>query len=217
MPGQERAADRGARRGRALIAELGRELHNARLQHGLSQEAVGRAAGLSDTEIGRIERGQIAAVSVVNLARLAGVVGLELSARAYPTGAPIRDKAHIALLGRLRERVAQTFTWQTEVPLGPAGDLRAWDALLGLGRERVGVEAETRITDLQAVARRLALKGRDGRVAPVVLLLANTRTNRAALRNVDDSIPGSFPISAPAALAALRDGRILEGNAVILL
>jgi hypothetical protein len=59
----------------------------------------------------------------------------------------------------LRERVAQTFIWQTEVPLGPAGDLRAWDALLGLSRERVGVEAETRITDLQAVARRLALKG----------------------------------------------------------
>ncbi|HLY12808.1 MAG TPA: helix-turn-helix transcriptional regulator, partial [Candidatus Limnocylindrales bacterium] len=81
MPSRERIVDRGTRRGTALVAELGRELRQARVEHGLSQSFVGHAVGLSDTEVGRIERGLIRTVSIVQLARLLGVVGLELSAR----------------------------------------------------------------------------------------------------------------------------------------
>ena len=60
MGGQERAADRGARHGRAILAELGRELRAARMTRGLSQQAVARATGLSRSTIQRIEAGAAA-------------------------------------------------------------------------------------------------------------------------------------------------------------
>lgn len=217
MPPRERAVDRGTRRGMALARELGQELRLARVEHGLSQEAVGRAVGLSDTEVGRIERGLIAKVSIVNLSRLLSVVGLELAGRAYPTGAPLRDKPQLALLARLRQHVAADFMWRTEVRIGQTGDLRAWDAVLSLGLHRVGVEAETRLTDFQAVDRRIALKCRDSGVTDALLLLADTRTNRAAIRNHEMSVRDSFPIPGRQAVQALRDGRLPGGSAIVLL
>lgn len=165
MPPRERPVDRGDRRGRAIVAELGHEVRLARRQNGLTQAFLGQAVRLSGSEVGRIERGEIRSVSVSNLARLLSVVGPELSARAYPIGAPLRDNAQIGLLARFRSQLPAAFSWQTEVPVGLPGDLRAWDAVLGLGSARVGLEAETRLVDLQAVERRIALKCRDSAVA----------------------------------------------------
>ncbi|MGH2465157.1 MAG: helix-turn-helix domain-containing protein [Candidatus Limnocylindrales bacterium] len=217
MPPKERAADRGSRRGRGLLLELVRELRIARIGHGLSQESVGNAVGLSGSEVGRIERGQISSVSPVNLARLLSVVGLDLTARAYPTGTSLRDKAQIVLLGRLRAELAPTLTWRTEVPVGPRGDLRAWDAVIGTGAQRIGVEAETRLVDLQATERRMALKCRDSSIQRAILLMADTRTNRTTLRTLESALSGSFPISGRDALANLRAGRVPAGNAIVLL
>ncbi len=106
------------------------------------------------------------------------VVGLELSARAYPSGAPLRDRGQINLLGRLTGQVSPPLTWRAEVPIGGAGDPRAWDLVISNGRDRVAVEAETRLSDLQAVQRRIALKSRDSGITTVILLLAASRTNR---------------------------------------
>jgi len=217
MPSRERIVDRGTRRGTALVLELGREIRTARVEHGLSQESVGRAVGLSDTEVGRIERGVIRTVSIIQIARLLAAVGLELSARAYPSGSPIRDAPQLVLLGRLRALVSPRVTWRAEVLIGPPGDLRAWDAMLLVAGHRVGVEAETRLTDIQAVERRIALKCRDSGVDQAILLLSDTRSNRIALRTFETMIRDSFPIIGRDALRALRDGRAPGGNAVILL
>lgn len=218
MPSRERIIDRGTRRGTEIVRDLGRELRRARVEHGLSQEAVGRAAGLSDTEVGRIERGLIRTVSVVQLSRLLSVVGLELAARAYPAGSPIRDRAQLQLLGRLRAEIPARIGWQAEVPIGPAGDLRAWDAVLRVSGERIGVEAETRLVDLlQAVQRRIALKCRDSGLPKAILLLSATRTNRSAVKALDPSIRASFPTVGIEALHALREGRPPENSAIVLL
>lgn len=217
MPSRERIVDRGTRRGTEMVRDLGRELRRARVEHGLSQEAVGHATGLSDTEVGRIERGLIRTVSIVQLARLLSVVGLELVARAYPAGSPIRDGPQLRLLGRLRAEVSDRIAWSSEVPIGPTGDLRAWDAVLGAGGQRIGVEAETRLVDLQAVERRIALKCRDSGIPSAILLLSATRTNRALLRAIEASIRDSFPTSGREALQALRAGRLPASSAVILL
>lgn len=66
------------------MVALGEEIRRARVSAGLSQAAVGRAVGLSYSTIGRIERGIAPRASLVALARVAAVVGLAVSVRAYP-------------------------------------------------------------------------------------------------------------------------------------
>jgi transcriptional regulator with XRE-family HTH domain len=144
MPPKERSIDRGTRRGTAIVVELGRELRLARLQHGLSQEALGHAIGMSDTQVGRIERGQVPGASVGCLARLLSVAGLELSARAYPTGAPLRDKAQLAWLNlsedRLRppSRGGRKCQSAQSVTFGSGTRCSAWAGIEWASRRRPG-------------------------------------------------------------------------------
>jgi hypothetical protein len=56
----------------------------------------------------------------------------------------------------------------------------AWDAVIADASGQVAIELEMRLVDAQALARRLALKRRDGSVDRIVIVLADTRANRAA-------------------------------------
>jgi transcriptional regulator with XRE-family HTH domain len=217
MAPKERAVDRGSRLARRLLIELGREIREARLASGLTQAQVALACGLAPSYISRIERGMAPGVSVYHLARILSVVGLDLTARAYPAGSPVRDAGHLALLGRLRARISPTLEWRTEVPLPLPGDLRAWDGRIGGPGFRCGVEAEMRPRDLQALDRRLSLKKRDGGVDHVVLVLADTRANRALMREFGDALRVNYPLDRRVALAALEAGRDPGGSAIILL
>lgn len=200
------------------MLELGRELRMARVDHGLSQQSLAAAARTSRSQVGRIEDGQAARVSVLEIARLLAVVGLELSARAYPAGPPIRDAAHRALLDRFRAIVAPSVAWRFEVPVGHAGDPRAWDAVMLIGRAQIAVEAEMRPRDVQALQRRLASKRRDDPdLAGVVLLLASTRHNRALAKEYGDALRADFPLPTTALKAALADGRNPGGSGLILM
>jgi transcriptional regulator with XRE-family HTH domain len=87
------------------MLELGREARIARHDRGLSLEIVARAAGISDSMVSRIERGRLPDVGIVRAATILGVVGLDLTARAYPGGQPLRDQGHARLLGELRRIV----------------------------------------------------------------------------------------------------------------
>jgi transcriptional regulator with XRE-family HTH domain len=196
--------------------ELGRELHEARLAHGLSLRVVGRAAALSASQISRVERGEVANVALVQLARLLEVVGLELSAKAFPGSGPLRDSAHAALLARLRAHLPAGTGWRTEVPFPLPGDRRAWDAVIRLDGIVIGVEAETRPRDLQALDRRLNLKRRDGGIDRVVLLLAATRHNRDLIRDHAAGLASSFPVNGRDALDALSHGKDPGGSAILL-
>jgi len=153
----------------------------------------------------------------VDLYRAAAVVGLELSARAFPGGSPLRDRAHLELLARLRARLGAEVGWQTEVPFPIPGDKRAWDALIRVVGLRIGVEAETRARDSQALQRRLALKRRDGHVDHIVLLLADTRHNRSFLRAAGEGFLADFPVSRAAVLERLSRGEDPRGSAIVLL
>lgn len=200
-----------------MIHSLGLELRLARVSAGLSLSEVGRAVGLSQSQAGRIERAKHPSVSVMQLARIASVVGLDVSVRTYPNGSPFRDKAHLALIQRFRGRLSPNLRVRTEVPLPISGDLRAWDlVVLGAG-EPIGVEAETRLLDLQALERRIALKIRDGGISRVVLLVSASRGNRIAVRQAAESLSGSFPIVGRAALNALGQGRDPGGSSVIVI
>ncbi len=209
--------DTGADRGRHAVADLCREVRQARLDRGISQLELGRAVAMSDTWVSRIERGLVVDVTLQQISLLLAAVGLQLSARAYPAGSPIRDEAHAALLERLHLRLHRSLRWTTEVPLPIPGDLRAWDAMIRHPDWRVGIEAETRPRDAQALKRRLSLKQRDGQVDAVVLLLIASRYNRAFLRADAEGFAALFPVPARRALKLLAAGAAPGGNAIVLL
>ncbi len=214
----ERAIDRGSRLARTTRLEVGDALRRVRIDRGLSQVEVGRSVKLSRSQVSRIERAMSPDASVRHLAQLAAVLGLELSVRLYPAGTPIRDRAHLALLERVRLRLGPGLRWRTEVPLPDRHDMRAWDAVVFGGGSGFAVEAETRPRDVQALQRRLALKLRDDpNVRHVLLVLADTRWNRRLLREHGDALRRAFPTDGATALDSLAAGQSPDGDAVVLL
>jgi len=216
MATRERLADRGSRLARESLERLGRDLRAARIDRGLSCAAVGIAVGRSAAEVSRVERARSARVPYVTLARMAAVVGLEISLRAYPGATPLRDAAHARLLADFRAGIHPSLHWASEVPLPIVGDQRAWDAML-IGRGwRFGVEAETAPADAQAFARRIGLKERDGHVDGVLLVVRETRRVRAFLAAATPVFGPAFPVPAREALTSLRAGTKPVGNAIIV-
>ena len=217
MAAHEKQTARAERAARRALAELGHELRLARLNHDLSQRVAAAAAGVSHTTWGRLERGQAEMIPIPDLARILAVVGLELNLRAFPAGSPLRDKAHVALLRSFHSKLGRSVRWHTEVVLPNPGDRRSWDGLARLPGVRIGVEAETRARDSQELQRRVKAKKRDGAVDHVVLLLADTRHNRAFLRAAGEAFHVSFPVDGPTALARLARSVDPGGDAIVLL
>jgi transcriptional regulator with XRE-family HTH domain len=223
MPAKERAADRSVRIARRDLGVIGSDFRTGRIGAGLTLEDVGRAVGLSASQVGRIERSRHGAVTAVQLARIGAVVGFDVRIRAYPGPDPIRDAAQTALLARFRERLHPRLTFRTEVPLPIGTDLRAWDGVIGGLRGTddqpriLPTEAETRINDVQAQFRRIELKARDAAMEHVIVVILDTATNRAGIRAATAVLADRFTISARQALAALGRGEHPGGSALIFL
>jgi transcriptional regulator with XRE-family HTH domain len=210
MPDRERAADRGARLARQDLNAAGVDIRAARRMIGRTQRDVGRAVGMSYSQVGRVERAELPTVSVTQLARIGAVVGLDVRLRTYPGPNAVQDACQIALFERLRARLAPNLRCRTEVPLPIDGDLRAWDVVIAgfvPGADVLHVEGETRLYDAQAQLRRISLKARDAGVDVVLLVVADTRRNREAVRAAGSMIDESFPLDRRRVLAALAEGR----------
>lgn len=216
MPLHERPVDRGARRGRYLVTRTANELLAARRAAAISQRELGRQLRVSHTKIGRAERGEPDQLTIELAAKLAAGLGLQLSVTLHPDGNPIRDAGHVALLERFRARLAPGVRWRTEVPIPIEGDRRSADAVVDGSGITAMVEAETRVDDIQALERRLGAKSRDLGINRVILLVADTRHNRAVVSN-NRAIRDRFPVSTRACLAALGAGRDPGGDALVFL
>lgn len=172
---------------------------------------------MSHSQVGRLERGLVLDPPLGQLVRLAAIVGLDLTLKAYPSSDAVRDAGHVRLLERLRNVLHPSLRWRTEVPLPDKRDLRAWDALaIGAGW-RIPIEAETRLNDSQALQRWLATKMRDGSEDRLVLLVADTRANRAALAGGGAGLVQMFPLKAATILDALRNGADPGGSGIVIL
>ena len=97
------------------------------------------------------------------------------------------------------------------------GDLRAWAAALLQTGVRIGVDAETRLRDVQAVDRRIMLKLRDSGFDRAILLVAATRSNRLAVSDAAPIVLPNYPVPARSALRALAAGEDPGGNCLIML
>jgi transcriptional regulator with XRE-family HTH domain len=214
---KQRAVDRGDAKGRGAIRSIGVEIRVARSRLGLSLARVSRECGLSLSELSRIERADAEWASVVTLARICAVVGLDLSVKAYPGGVPIRDARHNRQLTKLQAVLHSSLEWGVEVSLPNAGDQRAWDAVISTKRWLFGVECELNPLDRQALLRRLKLKEHDGGVDGVVLLLPDTRQSRIFRREFAETLRAEFPTSSAEAVRALASGERPASSVVIVL
>jgi transcriptional regulator with XRE-family HTH domain len=209
VPSASRAFDRGTQLGDRALKRLGREVDEARRGLSLSQDHLATAAGLSRPRYSKIERGKTGTLQVIEVARIASVLGLDPSFRVYPSGPPLRDAASALRRRTFVGLAAPPLRTRTEVPL-PAltdrRDLRAWDAMLFGSGERTAIELEMPLRDAQAVERRMALKRRDDPTEHFILLIADTRTNRRILAEFDGlfELPRLLPTAVRAALASGR-------------
>jgi DNA-binding XRE family transcriptional regulator len=218
MPIRNRRVDRAIAIADNIAAYVRDEIRRARIAAGLSQDDVASAVGLSGSQVGRFERGELDDIGIEQLCRRGIAVGLVPSLRLYPHGDPVRDVAQVRLLARLRSRISPGLRWRVEVPLHGRHDPRAWDTVLDGSGCADAVEAETRIEDLQATERRSLLKLRDdSTIGHLILLVADTRANRRALDLGREMLRAQFPLDTRSALASLSAGRCPGANAIVIL
>ena len=172
---------------------------------------------MSRSMLGRIERAELPEVTVRQLSMACASVGLKFVGTAYPDDDPVRDAAHGRLLERFRARMPPGTTWRTEVPLPIEGDARAWDATAELRRALMAIEAEMRLDDMQALERKLKRKMRDGGIAVLILLVAETRRNRDVLATHRGALRETFPLDARAIPGALDKGRLPSAGGIVIL
>jgi transcriptional regulator with XRE-family HTH domain len=215
---RERTADRARLRAREQLGRLARELRDARLSSGRSQREVARASGMSTSRLSRIELGRIEAEWFEAMAVVAAVLGRDISLRTYPGDHGLRDEPQVRLLARFRDRLRAGWAWRYEVPIAPA-DQRAWDALARHTRSgtTILVEAETRMGDVQALLRRLALKRDASPRSRLVLLVTDSRANRDAIAIAADELATEFPIQTRGALRRLMTGSDPGGDCLVVL
>jgi transcriptional regulator with XRE-family HTH domain len=201
----------------------GAEIRTARLIAGRSLDVVGQAAGMSPSTAGRIERGTHRSVTHEQLAVLGAAVGLDVRTRMYPGPDTLRDAGHGALIGTFHGRLHPSVDFSTEWALPGFGDQRAWDGmvrgLVGTPAGVVGlpVEFETRFVDEQAQTRRIILKLRDSGLPHVILVVAGTNRNRAALRAAGPGLRERFPLGTREVMQALAEGRYPGGSGLVVL
>lgn len=183
---------------------------------GVSQDTLAAAVGLSGSEIGRIERGEAPWLTVEHAARLLRAVGLDLWAKTYPIGPPIRDAGHLRLLADFESRLPPSVRCEREWPIPNDRDRRAIDILiLGLP-VRTGVEAETTLTDLQALEREMNLKRRDARLQRMILLVRDSRRNHQILRSAE-ALRSAYPLRTRAVMTALARGDDPGADGIVVL
>ena len=209
--------DRALERAAADIARVVADIRATRRAAGLSIRDAAAAVGLDETTFGRLERRELEHPSVEQLALACASVGMDLGVRAYLVGEPVRDAGQLRLLARFRACLAPQMPWATELPMPPRGDLRALDGWTRADGLDIGVEAETRLGDLQALQRRALLKKRDAGLDRLVLLVADTKSNRIVLDVHRDALRAGFPLDTRAVLAGLRAGHAPAADGIVVI
>jgi transcriptional regulator with XRE-family HTH domain len=218
MSAQERRASLGLADGRRLATSLAAELREGRLGAGISQAAAARAAGISTSQWGRLERNEEPRPDLVELARAGRALGLQLGARFYPVEAPVRDRAQLALLARFEAELGAPLRLRREVPLPIGGDLRAWDGLVTGDDAPFVIEGESHVRDAQALERRLRAKQRDDpRAATLVLVLTRSDHHRRLLAVHREVLRDLLPLDSAPILRAVRRGRRPPASGIVLI
>ena len=215
------------RRAGAVRRALGTEIRTLREDAGVTQASVAREAGISASELSRIEAGIVAA-ALETLVRISIALGGDLLVRLIPgAGVPIRDRYQAPMIEGLLRIVHRRWKRFLEVPVHRpvrgVVDLVLHDPDEGVG---VAAEAQSQIRRVEQQLRWHNLKS-DGLVSgselPLgqahisrLLLLRDTPANGRLVDEFAETFAAQYPADAAAAIAALRTtGTAWPGAALI--
>jgi transcriptional regulator with XRE-family HTH domain len=214
MATRERPLDRGRRLGRQAAIRLIGELRQERIKADVSQRAMAGQLGWSQARYWRFENATEAVLGEVSA--VAAILGLELSSSLHRVNDALADRGQLALLARFRLILSPSIKVFTEALLPNPGDRRSWDMLLRIAAQIVGVEAETKVRDVQATVRKVRGRERDGGADELLIVLADTRANRATREELLAALGERFATPPRLLREALRHGRPLPGSGVLL-
>jgi transcriptional regulator with XRE-family HTH domain len=185
---------------------------------GLSQSKVASVIGCSRQLVGLMEGGHIQA-GIGRLAAYAAAVGLDLSLKAFDGGSPLRDAGQLPVLARFQASISPgDWSVESEVPvLGDPRDRRAFDLVLRRMPAVVAVEGISHLGDSQDQVRRIVLKQHVAGIPIAVIVLADTRHNRAAAQIAAPTLEPAFPLPPRAVMRALRAGELPEANGIVFI
>lgn len=199
-----------------VVRAIGREIRTLRMATNLSQAQLSAAAGISRTFLCRLELGQVRSIDLRVACLLFAILGQRLTVKSWPLAEPMRDAGQLRLLERFDARLPPIWRRTRESVMPIRGDLRAWDERLD-GPASIGVEAETRPNDLQAVERSMSAKKRDSGVQRMAMLVSATDRNLALVRANLPALRQTYPLDTRTFMAAIRDGRDPGADAIVLL
>lgn len=212
-----RPADMGHQRAEQLRAYLGQELRMGRIGSGLTQEDLGRLAGVTQEYVSQVERG-IVAPSLDVACRLAAATGSVLSLKLFPT-------SHVSLRESGQMEIAETVvaaadnSWRTRMEV-PVGEGRAHDLVFDRSEEVAAIEIERTLATLEAQARRALVKRdalaiRESRPVRLILAVPDTRGMRNFVREHADFFARVFPVPSRAIWNAIRNGHAIGGDGLL--
>jgi len=193
------------------------EIRDARLEPNLSQAALAKRAGWPQSRYSRVERG-VQLPTLEDLFVVASLLGLRVRLDLFRIDEGIRDQGSQALIARFGSVLAPAWHAAREVPFPTLGDLRSWDLMIRLRTSyRVGVEAETRLRDVQELARRIRQRELHGGVDAILMIMSDSAHNRHHVDELLAVLGPDFGTPATDLLAALKAGEPLPGSGVLLI
>ena len=206
MTNRVRPQYEASRLARWILDDIGRELRLSRRTSGMRQRDVARLTSTSTSHVCRVEHGQVATLSIRELARHAAAVGLKPYVKLFPLARRLLGRPQLQLLGRFRNRLNSVWSWETEVPIPREGDLRSCDCVIRIPECTILVEAYTRFADYQAQTASAMRKKRDLPADRLIILVAATRANRTAVDEAAGVAAGSYSLAPRSTLRALLEG-----------
>ena len=190
----------------------------ARAALGLSQARTAVLAGVAWSTLRRVEAGE-PGIGLATLVAVADAVGLDLVLQAYQGRQPsLRDSGQLAIAERIEAECDAA--WQPVLEEGVGEHGEAIDLVLYGAREIIAMEIERMAADLQAQYRRADQERRrlaavHGRPVRLVVVVENTRRNRATLAQHQALVSSVLPAGSREVLRANRTGRPLGQDGLL--
>lgn len=202
-----------------LALRIGTDIDTSRCALAMTIGDVARRAHVAPSTVVRVIHGDGGA-HLDTVCAVAAAVGLSVGAKVFPSAQPsLRDTGQLRLAEFLVGQGDQRLRAALELPVGDAFG-RAADLVFFGADEIIHAEIERRLPDFQApyraaTVKRDALQAKHSRPVRLVLVIEDTRRNRALVAPHGALIRGALPATSSDILRALRNGTPLGHDGLL--